>query len=169
MFILACERIVKQEAARLHRTGLRAELADIEQEGFLIPARGEGVHRREAGSGVGARDPAATAADEVRPAAHRRQARGTEVSAEEIAHAIEDAAEDGPRIDHVGDRAVDQGTIDKMSVASHEEDCIDRVSMSEVADFVDYLQRPASPAARHELRKRWIPRMQSFVVRRSAA
>jgi hypothetical protein len=169
MFILACERIVKQEAARLHRTGLRAELADIEQEGFLILLE-------EKESIAAKPDPALVRVIlrrrlltkfVQRPTAGKRA--GTEVSAEEIAHAIEDAAEDGPRIDHVGDRAVDQGTIDKMSVASHEEDCIDRVSMSEVADFVDYLQRPASPAARHELRKRWIPRMQSFVVRRSAA
>jgi hypothetical protein len=165
MFILACDHIVKQEAARLHRTGLRADLADIEQEGFLIL-----LEEKDA---IAAKpDPALVRVIlrrrlltkfVQRPTATKRA--GTEVSMEDLladmnkGHAYD--ADDAP--------PVDRGTVEHLSVPSHEEDCIDRVSMGEVSDFIDYLQRPASPAARHELRKRWIPRMQSFVVRRSAA
>jgi hypothetical protein len=168
-FVVACESIVKSEARRLSRGGLRADAEDIEQESYRILLEEKETIAAEPSKSLVRMILRRRLVDIFvrRGSAAKRNA--IEVSAEEIAHAIEDAPDAAAIEAGDGGRAVDQATIEKMSVPSHEDDCIDRVSFGEVHDFIGFLQEPETRQAQHERRRQWIPRMQKFVTRRSAA
>ena len=169
-FVVECAGIVRSEVQRLISLGVRMDEDDGFQDGMQILLE-------ERANLAGRRDSAL-----VRTVLRRRlcnvhvrdktakKRNATMVSADEIAHAVEDAMEgDGVADGGDGRRPVDRRTIELMSVGSHENDVVDRVSMEECEPFIDYMNEPTSSAARFERRRRWLPKAKHFAQWRSAA
>lgn len=161
-FILACDDIVRTEACRLRRLGVKVDIDDAMQEGHQVlleckdqiaanPLRTLAriiVRRRLLN--VFVRD------------ARAKQRHGTHVSLDELVDALD-----------VGDgageeRAIDQHTIDCVTVGSHEDALVERIAADEVGEFVEFLTAPPTRQARQQARKRWLPRMQKFATQEAA-